>query len=63
MKRKIIHVSVVPEGDTTHPHIVALCDDGTLWMSISTDPGKRCWTQYPEIPQPGTDAEPTQPTT
>ena len=52
--RKIVQVSVVPEGDSVYAVLIALADDGTLWgMPLK---GK-VWTQLPNLPEPVTDAK------
>jgi hypothetical protein len=32
--RKVIQIQVVRESFWQHGHIVALCDDGTMWLAV-----------------------------
>lgn len=51
MRRKIVQIAVM-QRDEKHPDaIVALADDGTLWLGdLNTHAAD--WTPMPPIPQP-----------
>lgn len=51
MTRKIVQIaaSESPEGGRS---VLALCDDGTLWCSVSGSVRWLDWQPLPEIPQP-----------
>ena len=45
--RKIVQIAVAPAGTEHEPDVVALCNDGTVWiLSIHGQ-----WHQLPAIPQ------------
>jgi len=48
--RKIIQIAVIPEGDTVNSEVLALCDDGTLWVTLCKSV-PLCWNRMPLIPQ------------
>jgi hypothetical protein len=50
-KRKIIQLTAYGEGDNTYPCIIALCDDGTVWLRpTANNPGDK-WELIQSIPQ------------
>lgn len=51
MVRKIVQIAVTQVDNTlVMPHLVSLCDDGTVWQRNSYTKGT--WEQLPPIPQP-----------
>ena len=56
MPRKIIKLHVIPETQYEYSHMVAECDDGTVWeyMDVSDDDAEKCdyqWECMPLLPQ------------
>jgi hypothetical protein len=46
--RKIIQIAAIPKAEQQSAKIVALCDDGTVWIKALT--GDR-WEAVPNVPQ------------
>ncbi len=53
VKRKIIQVTDVPETDQYYPRILALCDDGSLWVAPQASGSflEIKWIRVPGVPQ------------
>jgi len=51
--RKVVQIAIAPEGDNCLPLLVALADDGTMWLGNIplSDPVNPEWVQVPPIPQ------------
>ena len=42
-RRKPIQIAVVPETDDIYEHVVALCDDGSIWELVA----EKTWVRQP----------------
>ncbi len=51
MTRKIIQIAASENAEGGRS-VFALCDDGTLWCSVSGERRWLDWQPFPEIPQP-----------
>ena len=51
MKRKIVQISSMSGFETTYPALLALCDDGTLWMHDFFYDAEVPWAQIQDVPQ------------
>lgn len=51
MTRKIVQIAASESGEGGRS-VFALCDDDTLWCSVSGDARWLGWQLLPEIPQP-----------
>lgn len=45
MKTKIIQIAVMPNTEENYTNLVALCEDGTLWIKRFV--GNKGWVQFP----------------
>ncbi|OOF70568.1 hypothetical protein BKG91_03860 [Rodentibacter caecimuris] len=45
-KRKIVQIAEYVSSDSQSRKVIALCDDGTLWLFKEQE-----WIKFPEIPQ------------
>jgi len=55
MNRKVIQIT------TTPGHLVALCDDGTMWTKCWHPTASTQWEEYPSIPAGGRTPPKTPP--
>jgi len=53
--RKIIQIAAVPKTKYSLAHIVAVCDDSTVWVMWDDDTVE--WVLFPKIPQMEIDNE------
>ena len=51
MKRKVIQLTVLPEGERVNAAILALCDDGTMWRFGLSRDMTHSWTNIPGPPE------------
>lgn len=60
MTRKIVQIAMSSEGSFHHPHVVALADDGSLWItSVDDNEGspKNEWFAFPPLPENDSDMD------
>ena len=55
--RKVVQIAVVQESETAQPAVLALDDDGTVWVGSLMSKTTPCWRQLPPLPsKPNGDA-------
>jgi len=50
-KRKVIQVVITPESTEYYSRLIALCDDGTIWMKPLSQSTESEWEWIPSVPQ------------
>lgn len=52
-ERKVVQIATMPETERVATHVIALCNDGTIWVqSWTISGGIPEWEQIKTVPQP-----------